>query len=242
MRPSEMLNKITSLLGTNVELAEMKLENGTTIEADSFASGESVFIITEDEKVPLPVGDYNLEDGKVLVVEEEGVISSIGDATEATEEKDQEELDSQISTGSEPRDLEAEEDVAVVAEVVSESPKKKESKKDLSEEESNDENVSLEDEKDEMNKIVEEVVAAVAPIIDEMKQELAYVKEELGKMKGEEVEKAKEEEELKEQLSSQPATKPLKHNPESKPETKAILSKGNRPLGTMDRVLNKLNQ
>ena len=246
MRPSEMLNKITSLLGTKVELGEMKLENGTTIEADNFASGESVFIITEDEKVPLPVGDYNLEDGKILVVEEEGIISSIGEATEAEEEKEQEELDSQIATGAEPRDLEAEKDTEVVAEVVSESPKKKESKKDLSEDESNDENVSLEeeekDEKDEMNKIVEEVVAAVTPIIDEMKQELAYVKEELGKIKGEEDKKVKEDEELKEQLSSQPATKPLKHNPESKPETKAILSKGNRPLGTMDRVLSKLNQ
>ena len=191
--------------------------------------------------MPLPVGDYNLEDGKVLVVEEEGVISSIGEATQAEEEKEPEELDAQVATGSEPRDLEAEKDTDVVAEVVSESPKKKESKEDLSEEVSSEENLE-EEEKDEMNKIVEEVVAAVTPIIDEMKQELAYVKEELGKMKDEDMTKEKEVEELKEQLSAEPATKPLKHNPESKPETKAILSKGNRPLGTMDRVLSKLNQ
>lgn len=224
MRPSEMLNKITSILGTKVDLAMMKLENGTTIEADSFEGGESVFIITEDEKVPLPIGDYNLEDGKVLIVEEEGIIASIGDVTEAEEEKEQELSEEEIVSTGKTEDVEAKEE---------ESEEPSEEKEELSLEE---------EEKDEMNKIVEEVVAAVTPIIDEMKQELAYVKEELGKMKDEDMAKDEEKEELKQQLSTEPATKPLKHNPESKPESKALLSKGNRPLGTMDRVLSKLNQ
>ena len=66
---------------TKVELEQRTLENGTVIEADSFEAGKEVFIITEEEKVALPVGEYTLEDGKILKVEEEGIIASIEDAT-----------------------------------------------------------------------------------------------------------------------------------------------------------------
>lgn len=225
MRPTEMLNKITALLGTQVQLEEMKLENGTTIEADSFASGESVFIVTEDEKVPLPVGDYSLEDGQLLVVSEEGVIAEIKGAD--VEAQEEELSDEKVETGSKSPEAKDEEPAEVADEVEDE-----ESKEELSLEE---------EEKDDLNKIVEEVVAAVTPIIDEMKQELAYVKEELGKIKGENEEKEEMEAQVKEELSTQPATKPLRHNPESKPESKALLARDNRPLRTMDRVLNTLN-
>ena len=109
MKPTEMLNKITSLLSTKVELANVKLENGTILEAENFAAGESVFIVTEDEKVPLPIGDYTLEDGKMLMVAEEGIISEItGEMAESEETAETEELDSQVATGSAPRDIEAE--------------------------------------------------------------------------------------------------------------------------------------
>jgi len=75
------LNEQEETVGTKVELAQATLENGTVIEADSFEAGKEVFIVTEEEKVALPVGDYTLEDGKILKVEEEGIIASIEDAT-----------------------------------------------------------------------------------------------------------------------------------------------------------------
>lgn len=62
-----------------VELATMQLENGTTVEAEAFEAGNEIFIVTEDEKVALPVGTYSLEDARELVVDEEGVIASIGE-------------------------------------------------------------------------------------------------------------------------------------------------------------------
>ena len=65
---------------TKVELATMQLENGTTVEAEAFETGNEIFIVTEDEKVALPVGSYTLEDSTELVVEEEGIIASIGEA------------------------------------------------------------------------------------------------------------------------------------------------------------------
>lgn len=72
---------------TKVELATAQLENGTTVEAEVFEAGNEIFIVTEDEKVALPVGEYTLEDGNKLTIEQEGIIASIGEAeTEETEE------------------------------------------------------------------------------------------------------------------------------------------------------------
>ena len=79
-----MLKRIQTLLNTRVELEDRKLDNGTVISADEFAEGQPVFIVTEDERIPMPVGEYMMEDGSMLVVEEEGVIASI--SAEAEEE------------------------------------------------------------------------------------------------------------------------------------------------------------
>jgi len=65
---------------TKVELATMQLENGTTVEAEAFEAGNEIFIVTEDEKVALPVGEYTLEDGLKLTIEQEGIIASMGEA------------------------------------------------------------------------------------------------------------------------------------------------------------------
>lgn len=70
---------------TKVELATMQLENGTTVEAEAFEAGNEIFIVTEDEKVALPVGEYTLEDGLKLTIEQEGIIASIGEAEETEE-------------------------------------------------------------------------------------------------------------------------------------------------------------
>ncbi len=95
MKATEMLNKIKTYLGEDttdivaqekVELATAKLENGTVLEAEAFEAGNEIFIITEDDKVALPVGDYTMEDGKMLVVAEEGIISEIKDLEEAPAE------------------------------------------------------------------------------------------------------------------------------------------------------------
>jgi len=95
MKTTEMLSKIKALLNANVNLAEMKLDNGTVLEAESFEAGSSVFIKTEDEKVALPIGEYKLEDGRSLVVEEEGVIASIGEAASSEEEEKEVEVEAE---------------------------------------------------------------------------------------------------------------------------------------------------
>jgi len=81
-----VINQIKELLGMEVKLATMKLSDGVTVlEAEVFEAGAEVFIVAEDQKIALPVGEYELEDSKMLVVIEEGIIAEIKEM-EAEEE------------------------------------------------------------------------------------------------------------------------------------------------------------
>ena len=93
MKATEVLKQVKNILGvelSDIQLAELKLENGTVLEAEVFESGKEVFIKTEDEKVALPVGEYELEDNRVLVIEEEGMIKEIKNAEHEEDEKEDE--------------------------------------------------------------------------------------------------------------------------------------------------------
>jgi hypothetical protein len=95
MKANEMLNEIKTLLNIEVKLEEQKLENGTVVSAEAFEKGKEVFIVTDDEKIAMPVGEYILEDGRLVVVEEEGIIADVrevSDEVPAKEEKDGEEI------------------------------------------------------------------------------------------------------------------------------------------------------
>ena len=72
-----VINEIKTLLGMEVKLAQMKLENGTVIEAEAFEPEMAVFIVNEEDRIAMPVGEYVLEDGNILKVDVEGVIAAI---------------------------------------------------------------------------------------------------------------------------------------------------------------------
>ena len=84
-----MLNQIRTLLNIEVKLEEQKLENGTLVTAESFEKGSEIFIVTDDEKVALPVGEYILEDGRLLVVEAEGLIADVRDVSDEVPAKEE---------------------------------------------------------------------------------------------------------------------------------------------------------
>lgn len=84
MNTNQILNKVRVLLGMEVKLEQMKLADGVTvIEAESFEPEMEVFVVTEDEqKIPVPVGEYELEDGRILVVEAEGIVKEVKEKME----------------------------------------------------------------------------------------------------------------------------------------------------------------
>lgn len=100
MKATEILSKIKTYLGEDtadivndieqtqeVKLAQAKLDNGTVLEAEAFESGNEIFIVSDDEKVAVPVGEYLMEDGKILVISEEGVIGEIKSESQEEEEE-----------------------------------------------------------------------------------------------------------------------------------------------------------
>ena len=101
-----VVNQIKELLGMEVKLAQMKLKDGVTvIEADAFEMDNNVFIINGEEKIPVPVGEYELEDGMILVVTVEGVIAEIKEAEAEVEEAPEveEEVEAQAATPATPK-------------------------------------------------------------------------------------------------------------------------------------------
>jgi hypothetical protein len=93
MNYKEIVKKICVALNIEVKLEQMKLNDGVTIiEADSFEANNEIFVVTEDDqRIPLPVGEYVVENGMLLIVTQEGVIAEIKEQ-EAPEQVEEEEL------------------------------------------------------------------------------------------------------------------------------------------------------
>jgi len=111
MKDKNTLNKIKTLLNIEVKLMEMKLENGTVISAEAFEKGNEVFIVTEDQKVAMPVGEYILEDGRLVIVEEEGMIADIREVSDEVPVKEEVEETEDLKE-EEKKEMEEEADVA----------------------------------------------------------------------------------------------------------------------------------
>lgn len=98
MNAETILDRIMVKLGMAeepkaVELAQVKTEDGQAIfEADTFAVGEAVFIVTEDGKIPAPAGEFALEDGNQIEVDENGTIVEIAKKEAEIEEEITEEV------------------------------------------------------------------------------------------------------------------------------------------------------
>ena len=147
MKSTEILNKIKTFLGEEaieqetqlteeaLELAQLKLENGTVLEAEAFESGNEIFILTEDEKVAVPKGEYLMEDGNTLVVEEEGVIKEIKAQEEEEEvEEEEEEKEEMQYVRKEEFESAVEEIKGMIKELKEEKEKKEEMAEQVKEE------------------------------------------------------------------------------------------------------------
>lgn len=184
MKATEIFQKffaeLSAVESTEVELAQAKLDNGTILEAESFEAGQPIFIVSEEDRIAVPVGEYVMEDGRILVVAEEGVIGEIKEAT--VEEEESPEVEVEVEAAAEPT-------------------------------------------------MEEKIKEMVMPLIEEMKAELAAVKEEMGAYK-----------KKQEMSSDMPAATPIRHNPESSNEAAKVNFAQNAPVNAIDRVLARLNK
>ena len=85
MNANETLNRVMVALGIKAEapaievsLASMKTMDGQAIfDAESFEVGSAIFVVTEDGKIPAPMGEYEMEDGTIVSVDDKGYIVEI---------------------------------------------------------------------------------------------------------------------------------------------------------------------
>ena len=185
MNTNDMISKIKDVLNLSeeVKLEQQALENGTVLEAEAFEAGNEVFIVTEDEKVAVPVGEYELEDGKILVVAEEGLIAEIKEAE--AEEETTEEVEEVEAKEEEKEEMgyATKEELAEVKSMIEEIKAMLEPKEDLSADELG--NLVTEElckhEKVELNEVPEEVQAELNEPAAEPIKANPEVKENLSK-------------------------------------------------------------
>ena len=130
MNTNDMISKIKEVVGLSeeVKLEQQTLENGTILEAESFEAGKEIFIVSEDEKIAVPVGEYQMEDGRILVVAEEGLIAEI----KAEEEEAEEEVEEVEAKEEEEEMYATKTELAEVKEMIEEIKAMLEPKEDLS--------------------------------------------------------------------------------------------------------------
>lgn len=215
------LNQIKELLNIQVKLEDMKLENGTVISAESFEKDNEIFIVTDDEKVAMPVGEYLLEDGRLIVVSEEGIIADVRDVADDAPQKETEE-------GEEiTEDLEG----------------------DHPEEKKYAEEADVADWQG-MEKRIQNLEDAIADLKGDKESKMTDVEEEQElEVEPQNVLKSrtvKEEfSEVEKADLSQASAKPIKHNPETVGKTKKKVEfvKNNKfGASALDRVLSRLNK
>ena len=228
-----IIQKIFSALNADekqavkTELAQAELKEGTTIEADSFEEGQAVFIVTEDgEKIPMPEGTYELEDGRKVEVNDSSMIVAIGSGEEAEEAEGE---------GEAEVEQEAKEEMSEEAE--GEEPKEEELKEDEKEE------------MGDMDKLREELRQYVREVVMEAMQE----KEEMSSEEGEATPEAAKEEETEEkaeekaeevavEASAQKVTAKIKVKPEGTRPDSIDWFKPSARNTTMGNVLKHMNK
>jgi len=213
MKNQEMLNKIKTLLNLEVKLEEQKLENGTIIEADSFEKGKEIFIKTDDERVAMPVGEYILEDGKLLVVKEEGIIDDMRDPSDGVPAKE--------DAGKE----------------------KDEETEDLEEKEEEEKKMADVGDWEGMEKRIQNLEDAIADLKGDKESRMEDEEEvEMDNDTTRQPKSRTIKEEFeKEELSA--AAEPIKHSPEATfGEVKQRIFGQGKYQTTLDRVLSKLNK
>ena len=217
MKAKDTLNKIAEIIGINlsetlIKLEEMVLDNGTRITAEIFEADQAVFIKTDDDvQIALPVGEYKLEDGRILNVEQEGVIKEIIEAKEEVVVEDLEKEDlAEEADVADWRGMEIR--IKNLEDAVSNLKADKESNVDMTV----TDNGAL-----KSRTVKEEFTEEVK---EDIKEELSEVKEELS--------------EVKEELSE--VAKPIKHNPEAGNQSKPDVRKS-YPNTIQNKIYDRLN-
>ena len=217
-----MINKIRTLLDIQVKLEERKLENGTVVEAESFEKGKEIFIKTDDEKVAMPVGEYILESGELIVIEEEGIIADVREVSDEVPAKEEDSAETEDLEEDDPNRYVTVDDWRGMEERIA----------NLED--------AIADLKKDKQPNSEKVVEAEEQVQENSRQPKSRTIKEEFESDNNKKEVENLDEQLKEELSK-PAADPIKHSPEKKSEKVNMTRYSEKKRNSViDNVLEKL--
>ena len=80
MKAETLLNAVRKMVGIEVKLGSMLLADGATkisFDGEMIIRDAPVYIEKDGEQIPLPAGEYELETGMMIVVDENGIVTDI---------------------------------------------------------------------------------------------------------------------------------------------------------------------
>ena len=183
----ELKEQILKALGLSSEVkfeVQAKLVDGTIIvsTADALAEGVDISVLTEDgTTIELPIGEYETEDGVTFVVEEAGIIATIGEAEVVEEEEaPAEEEEVEAKEEDEKSKYEAlEKRIEYLESVIEEMKGGAEGEEELSEETTED--VETTEPSENPRTVTTKTTEVVEFSVEELKAENEKLKEELAK-------------------------------------------------------------
>lgn len=153
-------------------MVESMLEDGVTniaSPADEWAAGVEVFIMADGEQMPLPVGEYVLADGSMLVVENDGIVANY---TPANVEEESANVEQDANAVAEAAPTQSPQAKAIIESVVKET--KFEAEKEIE---------SLKAELSTLKGLIDEKFSAVAGSVDVITNELVELSKPMDKVK-----------------------------------------------------------
>lgn len=153
-------------------MVESMLEDGVTniaSPADEWAAGVEVFIMADGEQMPLPVGEYVLADGSMLVVENDGIVANY---TPANVEEESVNVEQDANAVAEAAPTQNPQAKAIIESVVKET--KFEAEKEIE---------SLKAELSTLKGLIDEKFSAVAGSVDVITNELVELSKPMDKVK-----------------------------------------------------------
>lgn len=153
-------------------MVESMLEDGVTniaSPADEWAAGVEVFIMADGEQMPLPVGEYVLADGSMLVVENDGIVANY---TPANVEEESTNVEQDANAVAEAAPTQNPQAKAIIESVVKET--KFEAEKEIE---------SLKAELSALKGLIDEKFSAVAGSVDVITNELVELSKPMDKVK-----------------------------------------------------------
>jgi hypothetical protein len=225
MNAQTTLNKIMTALGMEEHdkgkkdaMKEHKLEDGTKVEAADFSKGQAVFVVTEDkEKMAMPEGSYKMEDGKVMIVDDIGVIKDMIEEAEDRKEEADKHKEKEMDEHKE-KEMDKHEEKMMEPKKVLES-----------------ETISRETFFAEMESLKSEFAS--------MKEELANLASQKEQAELQLSATEKDLAEVQAKLNAEPASKGISHSPEGNVEAKAKIRLGkNAPMTTAQRVFERISK